>query len=129
MTVIVRRCRNQKWKWILRRLRAIQRGLVMLKRTPKLPWHQPQIVDFAIRVPPKKNTWPNFFKIVGEHFASNQTLPIVRPEVRIVSKKTVDGKLRSRKARDLLKEHLFDPVSHCHLKVPNSVIDAIVDGV
>jgi hypothetical protein len=96
----------------------------------RLQWHQPQIVDLGLHVRPKNNTWPTFFNIIGKHFASHQTFPKVHPGVRIVSKKTIDGKLRSRDAREPINENSRqDPVC-CHgLYLHKSTIDAFLDDM
>jgi len=57
-------------------------------------WHAPTIVDLGIRVSRKNNTWPTFFKMIKQHPTCR-----VYPDVKISSKKQVDGKLRARKLR------------------------------
>ena len=54
-------------------------------------WHAPTIVDLGIRVSRKNNTWPTFFKMIKQHPTCR-----VYPDVKISSKKQVDGKLRAR---------------------------------
>ncbi|MCK1669250.1 MULTISPECIES: hypothetical protein [unclassified Bradyrhizobium] len=99
--------------------------------TTKLPWHVPKIIDRGIRVPPKKNTWPTFFEIVGKHFASHQTFPVVYPEVKITPTCVVRRRLLTRKrvgelrARRRTRADRHDPVEFRHIPLPRSVIDQI----
>jgi hypothetical protein len=98
----------------------------------RLQWHKPKIVDFGIHVPPKKNTWRTFFKIVGEQVATHQSFPVVFPKVRIFSEHK--AKLnRARVARcSKNKQHrhptkkCLDPVSFYNLPLPDSAVNQVI---
>jgi hypothetical protein len=91
-----------------------------------MQWHPPKVVDLEIHVRPKDNTWPTFFKIISEHFAKHHKFPVVYPEVKIYSKKQVDGKLRIRRSRKRAEVHRRDPVRAYTVWLPDSAVSEIV---
>src|SRR5437763_11579408 len=96
----------------------------------QLPWHTPKIIELGIRVPMRKNTLSNFLKTIKQCVTVHKQFPIVYPEVKIVSKKTVDGRLRSRAARQRIKENLRrDPVRFHNLPLHDSAVIAILCDV
>jgi hypothetical protein len=92
-------------------------------------WHRPIVRDFGIHISHKNNTWPNFFKILSEHFASHQTFPVVYPGVKIRSKQTIGSNRRSHRARTLAKANKRDPIRYILVPLHDSEIHAVVGGL
>jgi hypothetical protein len=60
-------------------------------------WHPPKIDNFGIQVPPRKNTWPTFFKTISEHFAAHQTFLVTYPKMEIIKTSSFKNRVGSRK--------------------------------
>lgn len=74
-----------------------------------MDWHAPKLLyDRKLRrLPMMQNTWPNFFRIVGEIFAAHQT-PVVFPKLEIIPTKLWQGRpggrVRSKEFRERERE-------------------------
>jgi hypothetical protein len=102
----------------------------------KLQWHKPQInFDFGIYVPPRKNTWPTFFKKIGEHFKAHQTFPIVYPGFEIIKTSIFKNRVVSRermqeiRQRRRTKKDKRDPIEFRQIPLPGSVITKLESGL
>jgi hypothetical protein len=65
---------------------------MMTRTIVKLEWHKPK-TKTVIRVPKKKNTWSNFFKIISER----RTPPTVYPGFEIIQTSVYENRVGSRK--------------------------------